>query len=94
MASLLKHLHDLIFVFRENLSETIRTLNQVVLGSTGKTAVDEFLRVVNLCSESKHLAGFLCNSNGITSKHLDGNTELLGFNNGLSSVLTRRIEHR
>ena len=48
MTSLLKHLHNLIFVFRENLGETIRTLNQVVLGSTGKTTVDEFLRVVNL----------------------------------------------
>jgi hypothetical protein len=26
-------------------------------------------------------------------QHLDGNTELLGLDNGLRSVLTRRVEH-
>jgi hypothetical protein len=94
MATLLQHFDDLVLVLGENFSETVGTLDEVVLGGTGKTAVDELGGVVDLGTESKHLAGFLGDSNGITSQHLDGNTELLSLNDGLSGILTGRVEHR
>ena len=93
MSTLLQHLHDLVFVLREDFSETIGLLNEIVLGCAGKTTVDELVRVVDLGTESKHLAGFLSNSNGVTSKHLDGETENLGFSDGRGGVLTGRVEH-
>jgi len=93
MATLLKHLDDLVLVLGEDLSETIGTLDEIMLCSTRETTVDEPGRVVDLCSESKHLASFLSDSNSVTSQHLDGNTELLGLDDGLSSILTGRVEH-
>ena len=94
VTTLLEHLDDLVLVLGEDLSETISLLDEIVLGSAGKTTVDKLGRVVNLGTESKHLASLLGNSDSVTSKHLDGNTELLGLDDGLGSVLTGRVEHR
>ncbi|KAF7571771.1 hypothetical protein PtrM4_092710 [Pyrenophora tritici-repentis] len=93
VTTLLEHLDDLVLVLGEDFSETVGALDKVVLGSTGKTAVDELGRVVNLGTESKHLARLLGDGNSVTSQHLDGNTELLSLNNGLGSILTRGVEH-
>lgn len=70
----MKHLDDLVLVLGEDFCETIGTLNQIVLQSTGETAVHELGGVVDFGAETKHLAGLLGNGDGITSKHLDGNT--------------------
>ena len=40
VTTLLKHFHNLIFVLREDFSETIRTFNQVVLSCTGQTTAN------------------------------------------------------
>lgn len=93
VTTLLEHFDDLVLVLGENLSETVSTLDEIVLSGTGKTAVDELGRVVNLCSESKHLAGLLGDGNSVTSQHLDGDTELLSLNDGLGGILTRGVEH-
>jgi hypothetical protein len=93
VTTLLEHLDDLVLVLGEDLSETVGALDKVVLGGTSKTAVDELGRVVNLGSESKHLAGLLGDGNSVTSQHLDGNTELLSLNDGLGGILTRGVEH-
>ena len=93
VTTLLEHLHDLVLVLGEHLSETISLLNKVVLGGTSETTVDETLRVVNLGTESKHLASLLGNSDSVTSKHLDGETENLGLSDGVGGILTRGIEH-
>lgn len=93
VTTLLEHLHDLVLVLREDLSETIGTLNEIVLSRAGKTTVDELGRVVDLGTKSKHLAGLLGDSDSVTSQHLDGNTKLLGLDDGLGSVLTGRVEH-
>lgn len=93
MSTLLQHLDDLVLVFRENLSETISLLNEIVLGCAGETAVDEFVRVVDLSTESQHLASFLCDGNGITSQHLNGETKNLSFSDGGCGILTGRVEH-
>lgn len=94
VTTLLQHLDDLVLVLGENLSETIGTLNKIVLGSARETTVDKLSRVVDLGTESKHLAGFLGDGNSVTSQHLDGNTELLSLNDGLSGIFTGRVEHR
>ena len=93
VATLLQHLDDLVLVLGENFSETISLLNEVVLGRAGETTVDKTLRVVDLGAESQHLAGFLGDGKSITSQHLDGKTEVLGFGDGVGSVLTRGVKH-
>src|ERR1700761_5181506 len=93
MASLLEHLDNLVLVFRKDLRETISSFDKIVLSCSRQAAMDKFLRVVNLCSESQHLASFLCDGNSVSSKHLNRHAKLLGFDNGLSSVLTWRIKH-
>ena len=93
VTTLLEHFDDLVLVLGENLSETIGTLDKIVLSSTGKTTVDKLGRVVNLGSEGKHLAGLLGDSDSVTSQHLDGDTELLSLNDGLGGILTGRVEH-
>lgn len=93
VTTLLEHLDDTVLVLGENLSETISTLNEVVGDGTSKATVDELLRVVDLGTEGKHLAGFLGNGNSVTSQHLDGNTELGSLKNGLGGILTRGVEH-
>jgi len=94
MATLLQHLDDLVLVFGEDFSETIGTLDKVVLSRAGKTTVDKLRRVVDLGTKSEHLASLLGNSDSITSQHLDRDTEVLGFDDGLRGVVTRRVEHR
>lgn len=94
MSTLLEHLDDLVLVLRENLSETISLLNEIVLSSSGKTTVNELVRVVNLGTESQHLAGLLGDSDSVTSQHLDGKTKNLSFSDSRGGILTRRVEHR
>jgi hypothetical protein len=93
MTTLLQHFDDLVLVLWEDFGETISLLNEIVLGSSAETTVDETFRVVDLSAKSKHLASFLSNSNGITSKHLDGKTEDLSFSDGGSGIVTRGVEH-
>jgi hypothetical protein len=93
VTTLLEHFDDLVLVLGEDLSETISTLDEIVLSGTGKTTVDKLGRVVNLGTESKHLAGLLGDGDGVTSQHLDGDTELLSLNDGLGGILTGRVEH-
>lgn len=93
VTTLLEHLDDLVLVLGENLSETVGLLNKLVLGRTGETTVDQTLRVVDLGTKGKHLAGLLGDSDSVTSKHLDGQTENLGLSDGVGSILTGRVEH-
>lgn len=93
VTTLLQHLDDLVLVLGEDFSETVGLLNEVVLGRAGKTTVDQTLGVVDLGAKSKHLAGFLGNGNSVTSQHLDSETKVLGFGDGVGSVLTRGVEH-
>lgn len=67
VTTLLQHLDDLVLVFGEDFGETVGALDEVVLGGTGETAVDELGRVVDLGTESKHLASLLGNGNSVTT---------------------------
>ena len=93
MATLLQHLDHLVLVLWEDFCETVGALDKVVLGRSGEATVDQLLRIVNLGAEGKHLAGLLSDGDGVTSKHFNRNTELLGFDDGLSGILTRGVEH-
>ncbi|KAI6775847.1 hypothetical protein HG530_002605 [Fusarium avenaceum] len=41
MSSLLEHLNDCVFVFRVDLCEAVRTLNEIMLNTPGQTTMDE-----------------------------------------------------
>ncbi|TLD16715.1 uncharacterized protein PgNI_01314 [Pyricularia grisea] len=92
MATLLKHFDDLVLVLGENFGKTISALAKVVDSAASHVAVEELVRVVNLGTHGKHAAGLLGDSNGVTSKHLDGETESLSLSDGLGGILTGRVE--
>lgn len=71
MTTLLEHFDDLVLVLGEDLGETIGTLYQIMLCSTGKTTVDELSRVVDLCTQCQHFASFLSDSDSITTAMTD-----------------------
>lgn len=70
-SSLLKHLDDLVFVLGEDFGKTIGAIDKVMLQAAGQPAVEKLVCVVDLGAETQHLAGFLRDSNSVTSKHLD-----------------------
>ena len=94
VTALLHHVHDLRLVFWEHFSEAISALHEIVLCRTREATINELLRVVDLGSEGKHLASLFGDGDGVTSQHIDGNTELLSLDNGLGGIFTRWIEHR
>ena len=93
VTTLLQHLDDLVLVLGEHFGETVGLLDQVVLGGAGKTTVDQTLGVVDLGAEGQHLASLLGDGDGVTSQHLDGQTQVLGLGDGVGGILTRGIEH-
>lgn len=48
MATLLKHLDNLVLVLGENLGETVGLLAKIMHGATGETTVDKSVGIVNL----------------------------------------------
>ena len=93
VTSLLKHFNDLILVFWEDFGETVSLLDEVVLSRASNATSDETLRVVDFGTESEELASFLGDGDGITSQHLDAETEILGFQDSVGSVISRRVKH-
>ncbi|GJC95128.1 hypothetical protein ColKHC_03954 [Colletotrichum higginsianum] len=64
----------------------------IVDGSAGHVAVEKLVRVVNLGTELEHAAGLDGDGVGVTSKHLNLETEGLGLENGLSGIAARGVE--
>jgi hypothetical protein len=93
MTTLLQHFDDLVFVLREDFSEAICSFNEIMLRCARQPTINQLLRIVDLSTESKHLAGFLGDRNSVTRKHFDGDAKLLGFDDGLGSVFARWVEH-
>ncbi len=93
MTTLLQHLDDLVLVLGEDFGETIGPLDKIVLSGTGDTTGNRALRVVDLGTEGKQLACLFGDSDGITSQHLDAETEVLSFEDGVSGIVTRGVEH-
>lgn len=97
VATLLQDLDDIVLVLGENFSETIGSLNEIVDFGTGHGATateTEALSVVDISSETELTRGFTSDTDGITSQHLDGETESLGLVDGLSGIVTGGIGAR
>ncbi|ROW06561.1 hypothetical protein VMCG_04318 [Cytospora schulzeri] len=94
VATLLENLNDVVLVLGEDLSETISSLNEVVNLRTGHvtTATEtETLSVVDVGAETELAGSLTSDTDGITSQHLDGQTQSLGLVDSLSSVVTGRV---
>ena len=94
VTTLLKNLDDGVLVLGENFSETISSLDEIVDLRTGHvttTTETKALSVVNVGTETELARSLTGNTDGITSQHLDGQTEVLGFVDSAGSVVTRRI---
>jgi hypothetical protein len=91
VASLLQNLNDIVLVLGENLSETISSLNEIVNLRTGhvtSSTETKSVGVVDVGTETKLSGSLLSNTDGITSKHLDGQTKLLGLLDGLEGIVS------
>lgn len=94
VTTLLKNLDDVVLVLGEDLGETIGSLNEIVDLRTGHvtTATEtEALSVVDVGSETELTGSLTGNTDGVTSKHLDRETQALGFVDGAGSVVTGRV---
>ncbi|KAH3673884.1 hypothetical protein OGATHE_001864 [Ogataea polymorpha] len=94
VTSLLQNLNDIVLVLREDLSETVSVLNKVKqLGSrqVSSSGKSQSVGIENVGTKTQLSAGLLGNTNSVTSKHLDSQTELLSLVNSLSSVISRRV---
>ncbi|ROV95796.1 hypothetical protein VPNG_08757 [Cytospora leucostoma] len=94
VATLLEDLDDVVLVLGEDLGETIGSLDEVVhLGTGHVTAATETetLSVVDVGTKTELAGSLTGDTNGVTSQHLDGQTQSLGLVDGLSSVVTRGV---
>jgi hypothetical protein len=94
VATLLQNLDDVVLVLGEHLGETIGSLDEVVHLRAGHvTAATETkaLSVVDVGAETELARSLTSNADGITSKHLDGQTERLSLVDGAGSVVTRGV---
>lgn len=97
VTTLLKNLDDVVLVLWEDLSETIGSLNEIVdlrtwhLTSSSET---ELLSIVDVGTETELAGSFTSDTDGITSQHLDRETEGLGFVDSLCGIVTWGIRAR
>lgn len=97
VTTLLQDLDDVVLVLGENFSETIGSLNEIVdlrtrhITTTRKTKT---FSVVDVGTETELAGSFTSNTDGVTSQHLDGQTESLGFVDSLGGIVTRRVRAR
>jgi hypothetical protein len=94
VTTLLENLNDGVLVLGEDLGETISSLDEIVdLGTWHVTAATETktLSVVDIGAETELARSLTGNANGVTSKHLDGQTENLGLVDGAGSIVTGRV---
>lgn len=94
VATLLQDLDDVVLVLGEDLGETIGSLDEIVdlrAGHVTTATETEALSVVDVGAEAE-LAGSLAgNADGVTSKHLDGQTETLGLVDGAGGIVAGGI---
>jgi hypothetical protein len=93
-ATVAQNLDDGVLVLREDLGETIGSLNEIVDLGTGHvtTATEtEALSIVDVGTKTELARSLTSDADGITSKHLDGQTEQLSLVDGAGSVETGRV---
>ena len=85
VATLLENLDDGVLVLGEDLGETIGSLDEIVdLGAGHVTAATETetLSVVDVGAETELAGSLTGDADGVTSQHLDGQTQDLGLVDG------------
>jgi hypothetical protein len=94
VTTLLENLDDGVLVLGEDLGETIGSLDEIVDLRTGHVTTatkTKTLRVVDVGTETELARSLTSDADGITSKHLDRETEVLGFVDGAESIVTRGV---
>lgn len=94
VATLLENLDDVVLVLGEDLGETIGSLDEIVdlrAGHVTAATKTETLSVVDVGAETELTRSLTSDTDGITSQHLDRETESLGFVDGTGSVVTRGV---
>ncbi|GKT86554.1 LOW QUALITY PROTEIN: hypothetical protein Ct61P_04404 [Colletotrichum tofieldiae] len=94
VATLLENLDDVVLVLGEDLGETIGSLDEVVnlrAGHVTTTTETETLSVVDVGTKTELAGSLTSDTNGVTSQHLDGETERLGLVDSAGSVVTRGV---
>ena len=94
VATLLENLDDVVLVLGENLGETIGSLNEIVnlrAGHVTTTTETETLSVVDVGAETELTRSLASDTDGITSKHLDGQTERLGLVDSAGGIVARGV---
>ncbi|CAG9938832.1 unnamed protein product [Clonostachys rosea f. rosea IK726] len=97
VTTLLENLNDGVLVLGENFSETIGSLDEIVNLRTGHvttTTKTKTLSVVDVGTKTELAGSLTGNTDGVTSQHLDGETETLGFVDSTGSVVTRGVRAR
>jgi len=97
VTTLLENLDDVVLVLGEDLSKTIGSLNEIVNLRTGHVTTatkTKTLSVVDVGTETELTGSLTGNTDGVTSKHLDGETEALGFIDSAGGVVSRRVRAR
>lgn len=88
-------LDNLVLVLGEDTSETVgihdHLVEVAVLGTRGRSVL-QHLGGVHVVTETETTTGFLCNSELVTSNHLDLDTEGEGIVDSLLGIFTGRIE--
>ena len=94
VATLLENLDDVVLVLGENLGETISSLDEVIHLGTGHvtaTTKTKTLSVVDVGTKAELAGSLTGDTDGVTSQHLDGQTQSLGLVDSLGSVVTRGV---
>lgn len=94
VATLLQDLDDVVLVLGENLGETIRSLNEVVnlrAGHVTTATKTQALSVVDVGTKTELAGSLTSDADGITGKHLDGQTQVLGLVDGAGGIVTGRV---
>lgn len=97
VTTLLENLDDVVLVLGEDFGKTIGSLDEIVdfgAGHFTATTETETFSVVHVGTETELAGGFTGNTDGITSQHLDGETETLGFVDSAVGIVTWRIGAR
>ncbi|EPE08776.1 hypothetical protein F503_04363 [Ophiostoma piceae UAMH 11346] len=94
VATLLQDLDDVVLVLGENLGETIGSLNEIVNLGTGHVTTatkTQALSVVDVGTKAKLARSLASNTDSITSKHLDGQTQGLGLVDSAGGIVARGV---
>ncbi|TLD21338.1 hypothetical protein PspLS_09068 [Pyricularia sp. CBS 133598] len=97
VATLLQDLHDVVLVLGENLGETIGSLNEIVnlrAGHVTAATKTKALSVVDVGTKTELAGGLTGDADGITGKHLDGQTQVLGLVDGAGGIVAGRVRAR